>query len=189
MLVPRKKWTVPQLTRAYGRVRVPRNLDCTLVHWRSLLPRSKNVLTQNLLPSRWWDNHSEIRVKRELGTQEIWSWWVRWCDANSTTMREIKISRKWKRRQDSCRIENQDFVAPAPSRIPLWAAGLVTPFVTPAWRENAFCSCVLDSSRHSEAEWENERIRGRPKADQMAQWNQVELCNWAWETEMKRWAG
>ena len=34
----------------------------------------------------------------------------------------------------------------------------------------------------------NERVRGRPKADQRAQWNQVELCNWAWETEMKRWA-
>ena len=31
-----------------------------------------------------------------------------------------------------------------------------------------------------ERESMNEEIRGRP------QWNQVELCNWAWETEMSR---
>ena len=39
---------------------------------------------------------------------------------------------------------NQDFVAPAACHIPLSAVGLVTPFVAPAWRENAFWSCVLD---------------------------------------------
>ena len=39
---------------------------------------------------------------------------------------------------------NQDLVAPALCYIPLWAVGLVTPFVTPAWRENAFWCCVLD---------------------------------------------
>ena len=47
----------------------------------------------------------------------------------------------------------------------------------PALGENAFCSCILDStrnrcSRHSEAEWKNEGIRGRPKADHRAQSNQ-----------------
>ena len=71
MLVPRKKWTVPQLTRVYGMVRVPRDLDCTLlVDRRSLLPRSKKVSTQNLLASRWWDNHSEMTVEHELETQK-----------------------------------------------------------------------------------------------------------------------
>ena len=47
----------------------------------------------------------------------------------------------------------------------------------PAWRENALWSCVLNSSRQrcssdSEAEWENEGIRGRRKADHRGQWNQ-----------------
>ena len=36
----------------------------------------------------------------------------------------------------------------------------------PALGENAFWSCVLNCSRYSEAEWENEGIRRRPKADQ-----------------------
>ena len=46
MLVPRKKWTVPQLTGVYGRVQVPRNLDCTLLPWRSLTPWSRQVSRQ-----------------------------------------------------------------------------------------------------------------------------------------------
>ena len=46
MLVPRKKWTVPQLTGVYGMVRVPRNLDSTLLLSRSLLPWSKIVSRQ-----------------------------------------------------------------------------------------------------------------------------------------------
>ena len=67
----------------------------------------------------------------------------------------------------------QDFVAPAPCHIPLWVAGLFTSFVAPALRENAFWCCLLDCSRerysrYSEAEWENEWIRGRPKADKRA---------------------
>ena len=82
--VPRKKWTVPQLTRAYGRVRVPRNLDCTLLHWRSLLPRSKKVSTQNLLVSRWWDNHSGITVAHELQTQK-----------NQILMKEYESRKCW----------------------------------------------------------------------------------------------
>ena len=85
--------------------------------------------------------------------------------------------------QDSYRKRNQDFVAPASWHIPLWAVGLITPLVAPALRENAFWNCVLNSSRYSETEWENERervrdkvgewskFRGRPKADQRAQWN------------------
>ena len=40
----------------------------------------------------------------------------------------------------------------------------------PAWRENAFWSRVLDSSRHSDAKWEKEVIRGRPNADQRTLW-------------------
>ena len=81
---------------------------------------------------------------------------------------------------------NREVVAPALCYILLWAAGLFTSFVAPALRENAVWSCVLGSSRqrysrHSEAEWENERervrdkmgelsnFRGRPKADQRAQ--------------------
>ena len=54
----------------------------------------------------------------------------------------------------------------------------------PAWRENASWSCVLDWTGRERV---NEEIRGRPKADQMAPWNQVELWNCAWEAEMKRW--
>ena len=46
MLVPRKKWPVSQLTGVYGIVRVPRDLDCTRLGDRSLLPWSKKVLTQ-----------------------------------------------------------------------------------------------------------------------------------------------
>ena len=46
MLVPRKKWTVPQLTGVNSIVRVPRHLDCTLLHSRSLSPRSNKVSTQ-----------------------------------------------------------------------------------------------------------------------------------------------
>ena len=38
----------------------------------------------------------------------------------------------------------QDLVAPALCYMPLWVAWLVTPFMTPAWRENAFWICVLD---------------------------------------------
>ena len=68
--------------------------------------------------------------------------------------------------QDSDTTSSQDFVAPALCYIPLWAAGLVTSFVTPAWRENAFFDWVLDrterdtagivrqSERMSEKEWE-----------------------------------
>ena len=92
-------------------------------------------------------------------------------------------------------MRNQDFVAPALCHTPLWAAGLVTPFVAPALRHMPMevvsvrvrestrmkKECLLKlclgqngerCSRHSEAEWENEGIRGRPKADQRAQWNQ-----------------
>ena len=58
--------------------------------------------------------------------------------------RQIKEIRQ---KRDSCRTRNQDFVAPAPYHIPLWAAGLLTSFVAPAFRENAFWNCVLDSSR------------------------------------------
>ena len=60
----------------------------------------------------------------------------------------------------------------------------------PAWRENAFWSCVLDSSRqrcskYSEAEWEKEGIRVRPKAFQKTQWNQ----GWDEQTNQPRvWA-
>ena len=75
MLVPRKKWTVPQLTRVYGMVRVPRDLDCTLlVDRRSLLPRSKKVSTQNLLASRWWDN-----LMKEYDCRKCWSLVVKLC--------------------------------------------------------------------------------------------------------------
>ena len=44
--VSRKEWPVAQLTEVYNRMRMPRNLDGTLVHSRSLIPRSKNVWTQ-----------------------------------------------------------------------------------------------------------------------------------------------
>ena len=109
---------------------------------------------------------------------------------------------------DIDRTLNQGFVVPAACHILLWAAELVTPWGwhphstkcllswwvsawerAPAWRENAFWSCVLDSSgqrcsRYSDAEWENEGIRGRPKADHRAQWNQGwdEQTNqpWVW---------
>ena len=58
---------------------------------------------------------------------------------------------------------NQDFGAPAPCHILLWAAGLFTSFVTPAWRENAFWCCVFDCRREScsgdtETEWEIEGL-------------------------------
>ena len=67
-------------------------------------------------------------------------------------------------------------MAPASCHIPLWAAWLVTSFVTPALRENAFWSCVLARVRlrwssYTETEWENEVIQGRPKADQRTSWN------------------
>ena len=88
---------------------------------------------------------------------------------------------------------NQDFVTPALCHISLWAAGLVTSFVAPAFRENTFWSGVLDSSsqrwsRHSEVGWENEResvrdwrnFRGRPKVDQSTQWNCVRGTGMHW---------
>ena len=53
--------------------------------------------------------------------------------------------------------------------------------IAPALGENAFCRCVLDCSRYSEAEWENEGIRRRPKSDQRTQWNGGR------ETGMHRW--
>ena len=77
MLVPRKEWTVLQLKRVYGMMRVPRNLDCTLIHLRSLLQRSINVLTQKLKPCRWEENHSEMTVNHELEIQKEKSWWLK----------------------------------------------------------------------------------------------------------------
>ena len=103
MLVPRKEWPVTQLTGVYGMLRVPRKLDCILVHLRSLLPRWTEVSRQPKFPSRWKGKRSEIRVKHELETQEIWSLWAKGFGANSPTTREIKISRNRRRRQGSCR--------------------------------------------------------------------------------------
>ena len=44
--VPRKKWTVPQLTGVYGMIRVPRDLDSTLLLSRSLSRWSVKVSRQ-----------------------------------------------------------------------------------------------------------------------------------------------
>ena len=72
---------------------------------------------------------------------------------------------------------NQDFVAPAPYHMPIEVVSVRVRGRAPAFKESAFWNCVLDSSRyrysrHSEGEWENERIRGRPKASLETQWNQ-----------------
>ena len=84
------------------------------------------------------DSHIRIGDTKQL------SWCVKGCGANSRTTREIKVSRKRRRRQNRYKTRNQDFVAPAAYHIPLWAAKLVTPFVSPALRENAFWCCVLN---------------------------------------------
>ena len=110
----------------------------------------------------------------------------------------MEISVAWRlfliRAKDFLRVAecNEDFVAPASYYIPLWAAGLVTPFVTPALRENTFWSCVLDCGKREiqriwwagVTEWRS--FRRRPKADQRARWNQgrddeywaLNLLNW-----------
>ena len=76
MLVPRKKWTVPQLTGVYSIVRVPRDLDCThLVDW-SRLPWSRKgfnsseglYLHEKRNAQRWQWNMN--------GTQENKAWWL-----------------------------------------------------------------------------------------------------------------
>ena len=53
MRVSRTEWPVPQLTGVYSVVRVPRNLDCTLLPWRSLLPCSRKVLRLPKFSCRW----------------------------------------------------------------------------------------------------------------------------------------
>ena len=65
--VPRKKWTVPQLTGVYGIVRVPRNLDCTLLLSRSLLPWLKKVTTQ---PKFWF--YMIRKTLRDDSQTRIW---------------------------------------------------------------------------------------------------------------------
>ena len=70
---------------------------------------------------------------------------------------------------------NQDFVAPALCHMPIEVVSVRVE--APAWRENAFWSCVFDRVRQrcnsdSNVEWENGGIRRRPKADHRAKWNQ-----------------
>ena len=69
-----------------------------------------------------------------------------------------------------------------------WASGCQSERA-PALGENAFWCCVLDKMHRERV---NDEIRGRPRADQRSQWHQVEpsgtleLCNWAWVTEVSR---
>ena len=70
MLVPRKKWTVPQLTRVYGRVRVPRDLESTLLPWWLCSSWSKKSKV-NPFPSKWEEKCWEMTVNDESKSQKM----------------------------------------------------------------------------------------------------------------------
>ena len=80
MLVPRKKWTVPQLTGVHGIVRVPRDLDCTLVPSRSLLSSSRKdsnsiavfYLDDKRKAQRWQPNTSCKHRKIYCDEKRMW---------------------------------------------------------------------------------------------------------------------
>ena len=83
MLVPREKSTVPQLTGVYGIVRVPGDLDCTLVYSRRLLPRSK-----------WWTLYW-ILIS--------WNEWFEWLNHQNDSLigyseefvKNRKVNQRW----------------------------------------------------------------------------------------------
>ena len=59
------------LSGVYGWVRVPRNLDCSRLGDRSLLPWSKRSQLSRNFPSRWWEKRSDMTIKYEWETQKI----------------------------------------------------------------------------------------------------------------------
>jgi hypothetical protein len=98
--------------------------------------------------------------------------WAFLLSSRHKTTLELRLLSIWPTDFDQLWQCNQDFVAPALCHMPIEVVSVRVE--APAWRENAFWSCVLDSSsqrwgRHSEAD---EGIRGRPKVDQKVQWNQ-----------------
>ena len=79
--VPRKKWTVPQLTGAYGMVRVPRNLDSffydclVLVEFLWFVVRCLWILSVRLF-ERWlwslWTHRRSKLTKSSTKWQSPW---------------------------------------------------------------------------------------------------------------------
>ena len=63
-----------------------------------------------------------------------------------------QIQREIRQEQNSDSTLNQDLVTPAPYHIPIEAVSVIVRESTRMKSENALCSCVLGSSRHSEAE-------------------------------------
>ena len=90
--VSRKEWPVSQLTGVYGMLRVPRNLDCTRLGDRSLLPWSIIVSTHPKF-SIWMiretprgDNQIRIKEKKILISEMVWcvypwilAYWICLC--------------------------------------------------------------------------------------------------------------
>ena len=89
------------------------------------------------------------------------------------------MQRKIWQERDSDTTLVQDFVAPAPYHMPIEVVSLR---VREHQHQERTAAGVVSWTERVERESVNEEIRGR------SQWNQVELCNWAWETEVKRWA-
>ena len=93
------------------------------------------------------------------------------CGANSPTTREMKISRKRRRRQGSCRRRNQDFVAPAASYIPIEVVSVAVRDHQHRERTPSSVVCVAGSDRDAVViVRQGERIqeilkeaKGRPK--------------------------
>ena len=103
-----------------------------------------------------------------LNTDKL-KWMIR--EAQPHVSESGRTQREVRQEQNSCRTRNQYFVAPAPSHIPL-RGGECQSERAPAWRENAFWSCVLDRTERDTAviERQSEKMQeflteaeGRPK--------------------------